>query len=203
MKRAYSLLTVKEMDEQARTITGIASTPTVDRMGDSVDPMGARFKTPMPLLLHHDSQQPVGTVDFAKPTKSGIPFKASIPNVVESGVVQDRVNEAWHSIKYKLIAAVSIGFAPVMDAIKQLDGGGFEFKEWEWLELSLVSVPANPDAVISSFKSMDPDRIRAALSIKTARDRIAASGASRGPVRLIVPGVSGTKDAKGVPLIKR
>jgi HK97 family phage prohead protease len=197
MKRAYSLLTVKALDDQARTITGLASTPTVDRMGDSVDPMGAKFKTPMPLLMYHDSALPVGTVTFAKPNKSGIPFSASIPNVVEAGVIKDRVDEAWHSIKYGLIAAVSIGFRIIDDAYEQMKDGGYLFREWEWLELSLCAIPANPDAVIQSFKSMDPDAIRSALSIKQTR---AASG-NRGPVRLITPGVPGFKS--GVPLIKR
>jgi hypothetical protein len=109
LKRAYSLLTVKEVDEGKRVIRGTASTPTVDRVGDVLEPLGARFATPMPLLLYHNSQKPVGTVDFAKPTKTGIPFVASLPDVVEPGVIQDRVNEAWHSLKYKLIAAVSVG----------------------------------------------------------------------------------------------
>ena len=112
MRRAFSLLTVKSVDEEQRVITGMASTPTVDRQGDIVDPMGARFKTPMPLLLYHDSERPVGTVDFAKPTKDGIPFRASLPNISEPGTLRERVNEAWHSIKYKLLAAVSVGFQP-------------------------------------------------------------------------------------------
>lgn len=42
------------------TITGTASTPTTDRMGDVVEPMGAKFKTPMPLLWQHESDKPVG-----------------------------------------------------------------------------------------------------------------------------------------------
>lgn len=50
--RAYSILHVRSLQETADhvTITGIASTPTVDRQGDVVEPLGARFKTPMPLL---------------------------------------------------------------------------------------------------------------------------------------------------------
>lgn len=164
LRRAFSLLTAKSVDESRRTITGIASTPTVDRMGDTVDPMGARYKTPLPLLLYHDAQRPVGTMDLARPTKTGIPFSASIPEVKEPGIIQDRVNEAWHSIKYKLIGAVSIGFTPLADGIEMQKNGGYLFKAYEWLELSLCSVPANPDAVILGFKSMDPTKIRDALS---------------------------------------
>jgi uncharacterized protein len=153
--RAFSLLAVKDVNDERREVSGVASTPTVDRVGDIVEPTGAKFQTPMPLLMYHDNQKPVGSVDFAKPTKRGIPFKASIPEVVEPGVIQDRVNEAWHSLKYRLIGAVSIGFRAMKDGVELLDDGGLRFKEWEWLELSLVSVPANPEALIHSFKSMD------------------------------------------------
>ncbi len=165
MHRAYSMLTVKSVDHERRTISGVATTPTTDRVGDIVEPMGARYKTPHPLHLYHNTEKPVGTVDFARPTKEGIPFTASLPIVKEPGVVQDRVNEALHSLQYRLLGAVSIGFAPVADQIEVLKGGGLRYKIWDWLETSLVSVPANPDAVLMSFKSMDPVKIRTALSI--------------------------------------
>jgi hypothetical protein len=168
MNRAYSLLTIKSLNEQRRTIEGIATTPTPDRMNDIVVPEGARFKTPLPLQLHHDSRLPVGTVDFARPTKTGIPFKASLPVVAEPGVVQDRVNEALHSLKYRLLNAVSIGFQPINGAIEQLKSGGLKFLEWEWLELSLVSIPAQPEAVINTFKSLHLDQVR--RLVDTARE---------------------------------
>lgn len=209
MNRAYSLLTVKSIDESKRTITGVASTPTVDRVGDSVNPMGAQFKTPMPLLLYHQSDKPVGTVDFAKPTKNGIPFTASLPIVAESGALKDRVDEAWQSIKYKLIAAVSIGFRALKDGVELLKDGGLQFNSWEWLELSLVSVPANPDAVIQSFKSLDADQIRSALGFQADSDdadrealiksistkQRAASGISADRVVRLSPGVAGNTKA--------
>lgn len=168
--RAYSLLTVKDIDEERRTITGIASTPTPDRMGDIVEPLGAVFKTPMPFLLYHDNSLPVGTVDFAKPTKAGIPFTATIPIVSEPGVIQDRTNEAWHSLKYKLIGAVSIGFRALQDGVELLKTGGLRFTSWEWLELSLVAVPAQADAVITSFKSLDSAVIARTLGLPNPSD---------------------------------
>lgn len=162
MNRAYSILNIKSVDDEQRIITGIASTPTPDRIGDIVDPMGAIFKTPMPLLLYHDSKLPVGTVNFARPTKDGIPFTASLPNVTEPGIVQDRVNEAWHSLKYRLLSGVSIGFKPIKNAIAILKNGGLHFKRWEWFELSLVAIPANQEATILTVKSIDTEQ-RAAL----------------------------------------
>ncbi len=165
MNRAYSILNIKAVDDEKRIITGIASTPTPDRMDDIVDPMGAKFKTPMPLLLYHDSTLPVGSVHFAKATKDGIAFEASLPNVTETGVVQDRVNEAWHALKYKLIGGVSIGFRALENGVKMLKSGGVQFTSWEWLELSLVTVPANQEATILSIKSIDTEQ-RAAIGSK-------------------------------------
>jgi HK97 family phage major capsid protein/HK97 family phage prohead protease len=155
VNRAYSLLHVRSVDAEARTITGIATTPEPDRMGDVVDPKGVTFKNPLPLLLHHDSHRPVGRVRFLTPTAKGINFEATIAQVDEPGVVKERVDEAWHSLKAGLIAGVSIGFRVIGDAVEQLKSGGLKFLKTEVLELSLVTVPANSDCTILSIKSLD------------------------------------------------
>ena len=66
MNRAYSLLTLKGVDDETRTITGMASTPSPDRLNDVVEPKGAQFKLPIPFLWQHDSGQPIGHVTHAK-----------------------------------------------------------------------------------------------------------------------------------------
>jgi HK97 family phage prohead protease len=162
MERAYSLLTVRSADDAARSIEGIASTPTPDRYGDIVEPLGARFKTPMPLLWQHDAKQPVGHVEFAKANEDGIPFRASIASIDEPGTLKDRLDEAWQSVKAQLVRAVSIGFRPI--EYSYMDDGGMHFLEWEWLELSLVTIPANSEATIQTIKSIDTTA-RAALGI--------------------------------------
>ncbi|CAB3681682.1 hypothetical protein R8871_02546 [Paraburkholderia graminis C4D1M] len=162
MERAYSLLTVRSADDAARVIEGIASTPTPDRYGDIVEPLGAKFKTPMPLLWQHDATRPVGQVEFAKATKDGIPFRASIANIDDPGTLKDRLDEAWQSVKAQLVRAVSIGFRAIEYSF--MDDGGIHFLEWEWLELSLVTIPANSEATIQTIKSIDTTT-RAALGI--------------------------------------
>lgn len=163
MKRAYSVLEVKGIteDDDYFHVEGIASTPTPDRMGDIVEPMGAKFQLPMPLLWQHNHQSPVGHVDFAQPNKKGIPFKATIPKVKEPGNLKDRIDEAIQSVKYKLVMAVSIGFNVIEGAYERMANGGYRFKEWEWLELSLVTIPANADATITSIKSIDREILTA------------------------------------------
>lgn len=204
MDRAYSALHVKEIAEDAGfvTVRGIASTPTIDSMGDSVNPMGASFKTPMPLLWQHKHDLPVGHVTFAQPTAKGIPFEARIPLIKEAGELKNRVDLAIHSLKYRLVAFVSIGFSAVEGAIKRLEGGGLRFEKWNWHELSLVTIPANPDAVLTSVKALGDSDEPAQLThdlitaIKAADSKApAASGQPRRGVQLLLksPGVSGTR----------
>lgn len=153
-QRAYTVLNIKSMDDEERVIEGIATTPTPDRMNDVVDSKGAKFKLPMPLLWQHDHSKPVGFVEFAEPTDKGIPFRARISKVDEPGTLRDRVEEAWQSVKYGLVRAVSIGFR-ALEYNYMDDSDGIHFKEWEWMELSLVTIPANAEATIMAVKKYD------------------------------------------------
>jgi HK97 family phage major capsid protein/HK97 family phage prohead protease len=153
MKRAYSLLTVKAVEEDQRIIRGTATTPSPDRMGDIVEPLGIRFRNPLPLLHQHRSDQPVGTVKFDKPTKAGIQFEARIPKIDEPGPLKDRVDTAWGEVKAGLVRAVSIGF--LSEEVSMLDDGGIRFIKSEVIELSLVTIPANADASIQVIRSID------------------------------------------------
>lgn len=177
MDRAYSFLEIKEVDEDARVITGIASTPTPDRMGDIVEPMGAQYALPLPFLWQHKHDKPIGHVEYAKPTKQGIPFRVKLAKVVEDGPLKELLDFAWQSIKAKLVRAVSIGFRVL--AYENMADGGWRITEWEWLELSAVTIPANADATIDSIKSID-------------RRYLAASGRKDSGGQRDTPGASGT-----------
>jgi len=161
MNRAYSVLDVRSVSYDERVIEGIASTPTPDRMSDVVEPLGAKFAVPIPLLWQHRSDEPVGEVFFAKPTKDGIPFKARIlsPDSVESETLKDRLRLAWDSISNKLVRAVSIGFRPLEYSV--MDDGGYRFLAWEWLELSAVTIPAQAEATINVIRSIDAEQLAA------------------------------------------
>lgn len=183
VQRAYSLFEVKSLDAEQRVFRGVATTPTADRMGDTIDPMGATFKNPLPLLHQHDHRLPIGLVKFDKPTKQGIEFEAEIPSIEEPGPLKDRIDTAWGEIKHGLVRAVSIGFRSLKHAYR--DDGGIEFQEIEIYELSSVTVPANADAIVTAVKSMDGrplsrDVIETIRSLDFARRK-------SGPVRLIAP----------------
>lgn len=153
--RAYSVLTVKAIDEDKRIIRGTATTPTVDRVGDIIDPLGVKFQNPLAFLWQHQHDKPIGSVKFDKPTAKGIGFEAEFahPDTVDSASLKERLQEAWDSVKIGLVKAVSIGFRPIEYAF--MDNGGIRYSESEVYELSAVTIPANSDALISTIKSID------------------------------------------------
>jgi HK97 family phage major capsid protein/HK97 family phage prohead protease len=155
MHRAYSLLTIKaDPREDARIITGLATTPTPDRMGDVIEPAGAEFALPLPLLWQHDARQPIGKVTAAKVTPDGILITAEIAKIDEPGALKDRIDMAWQSIKADLVRGLSIGFRDLESSYMK-DTGSFHFLKWLWLELSAVTIPANAEASIATIKSLD------------------------------------------------
>jgi HK97 family phage major capsid protein/HK97 family phage prohead protease len=167
--RAYSLLEIKSVDADERVIEGVASTPSPDRMDDIVESAGAQFTMPMPLLWQHRSGEPVGHVEFAQVTDAGIPFKARIAKIAEPGELQNLTDKAWQAVKNKLVRGVSIGFRALdMEPIKESKNFGVRFKKWEWLELSLVTIPANADASIQIIRSIDADVLAASGRKSTA-----------------------------------
>lgn len=183
--RAYSLLEIKEMDEDARVITGIASTPTPDRTADIVLPEGATYTLPIPLLWQHNSSQPIGHVTEAKVTKKGIEIVASIAKDVT-----DDIEKAWKLIKAGLVRGLSIGFRGI-DTEQIPNSWGLIYEKWEWLELSAVTIPANAEASITSVKQFDtgtkPEEAQSGDAKDSDNDTPAATGKSVRVVRLNEP----------------
>ncbi len=151
-RHADLALVVKSLDQEQRLVEGWASTPAVDRIGDSMDPEGARYHLPLPLLLDHDHKNQVGHVIDAKTSPDGIRFTARFPKITEPGAVKDAVDKAWHLVKHGLRSAVSIGFRPRVGGMEPIKSG-YRFSEYDWVELSLVSVPANAAAVITGVRN--------------------------------------------------
>ena len=161
--RAYSTLEIKSTSETdgKRIFTGIASTPTPDRMDDIVEPKGAVFKLPLPLLWQHDSRKPIGWVNEAKVTDEGIEVVCEVANVTDPDDPLTKIlAEAWSYLKNKLVRGLSIGFNGLEHS--QIDGTwGYRFLKWEWLELSAVTIPANADASITAIKSLSRTKLAA------------------------------------------
>ena len=188
--RAYAVLDVKSIDEEKGIIEGIASTPTTDRKGDIVEPKGAEFKLPLPLLWQHQSGTPIGHVIKAKVTEAGIAITAKI----EKGLLPE-IDRAWTLIKSGLVRGLSIGFKGI--ETQDIKGTfGIRFVKWEWLELSAVTIPANSEASINVIKSCAEDAVRTASGRQTVPSVVRLTNLPG------VPGISTVTKGKEMSTLK-
>lgn len=180
LKRAWSTIEFKAVDEDKRIIEGIASTPATDRYEDVVEPEGAQYKLPLPFLWQHQHGNPIGWVEDVKTSAAGIRVRVRL---AAAGVTEE-IDKAWSLIKAGLVRGLSIGFTPIESA--HINGTyGYHFTKWDWLELSAVTVPANAEATITSIKSIDQDHLRAVSGLDADRSTVVRLKTSSG-----VPGQS-------------
>lgn len=163
--RVYSVMTVKAVDEELRTIEGMASTPAPDRYQDIVEPEGMEFKMPIPFLYQHRSGQPIGNVVEAEISKEGMKIKSKLG---ESGLA-GYLDEAWNLIKSGLVRGLSIGFRSLEESFDKVTGG-YRFIKTEILEISAVTIPANAEATITNVKSASADAL-AAIGLERADEK--------------------------------
>lgn len=143
-----------------RVLRGVASTGSVDRQGDVLDPMGATYKLPLPLLAGHDHAQPIGWVREINATPQGLHVVCE----VVSGI--PRADAIWAEIEKGLIQNFSVGFIPLQSTpIKT----GTLYSRFEVIELSCVVVPANADCRITATRSTS-GVIRKPVSLTILRD---------------------------------
>ena len=165
MDRGYVLLDVKGLDPTARRVSGIASTPEMDRQGDILDPAGVTFRNPVPLLFGHNQKEPIGTAILTA-TRHGITFDAVIPTVDEPGPLKTRTDDVWQMLTAQVLRGASIGFSILDNAVEYLRTGGRRILKSEICELSLVTIPANRAATITLVKSLSQGH--ATMNLTTA-----------------------------------
>lgn len=134
-----------ELLDESRTIKFIVSSESVDRDGDIVRQAGMDLSTfqKNPIVLYnHNRNSPIARASDMKIENGNMTMVVCFP---EEGVSK-LADEVFGLIKAGILNAVSIGFLP--KEYGWLEGGDvFEYKEVELLELSVVTIPANPDAV--------------------------------------------------------
>jgi len=129
-----------------RRFTGIATTRAPDRYDEIVLPRGAEFTLPLPLLAFHRASQPVGTVTKAVVADDAITIEAEfIPEEVDP-----EADRCYGLARAGALRGLSIGFVPIESEVDA--EGRVVHKRCEILEVSLVTVPANPRAAILNVK---------------------------------------------------
>lgn len=139
-------------------ITAIASSDVEDRQGEIVDVGGWELdnfiKAPR-LLWGHDHQKlPVGKVTkiwVEKSAKPKLMFRAQFQEVTEMGKAVKKLFEQG------FLNTFSVGFKPIDSEHDKNAKSGFRFTKQELLEISVVNVPANPEAITLAYKSLKKD----------------------------------------------
>jgi HK97 family phage prohead protease len=144
-----------DITSDALIIEGVASNAAADLAGDVIEPKGATFELPMPLLMQHNKEKPVGKVTAAKVSDSEIRIVAEFSKASSLPYV----NEAREQVREGLVSGLSIGAQPLKaEPILDRDGRmtGVRYTAWRWLELSAVTIPMNHKATIDVVRMFDP-----------------------------------------------
>lgn len=127
--------------------TAVASSELEDRQGEVVKADGwslKNFKNNPILLWMHDHTKPLGKASrvWVDKTASQLKFKGMISDATEWG------RAALQLIDEGILNSFSVGFRPL-----EMDGN--TITKAELFEISLVTVPANPEARLLAAKSLE------------------------------------------------
>jgi HK97 family phage prohead protease len=144
---------VKSMTDSG-VVEGLASTyGNVDRGGDVVE-RGAFTKSlaetggRVPLLWQHQQHEPIGSAHLTD-SALGLLLRAELDLEVEMG------RRAYSALKKRICGGLSIGY-DLPKSTRGSDGTRrlLEIKLWE---VSVVTIPMNPSAVVTRVKHADGD----------------------------------------------
>lgn len=180
-----------ELDVKAAsdgTVSGWASTygGEPDRHGDIIK-KGAFSKslashkqagTRPAMLWHHQMENPIGHWTEIQDEPEGLRVTGKF------NLKTARGQEAFEHARAGDVAAFSIGFVPPENGRRYIGKGSWMLEEVDLVEISLVSAPANPKALVTSVKaapfittkSEAVDFLRQAGLPKAAAQRFAAGG---------------------------
>lgn len=146
MNKLYTKAEIQE--KQQDVFTAVASSEVEDRQGEVVRQSGwdlKNFKKNPILLYMHDHTKPIGKATRVWLDKTGakplLKFKGYISDATEELKGYKRLMEDG------ILNSFSVGFRPL-----EMDGN--EITKSELFEISLVSVPANPEARLLAVKSL-------------------------------------------------
>lgn len=164
----------RESVDDVGVFSGYGSTfGNMDAVRDIILP-GAFTKTlaertaPVRLLWQHDWREPIGVFDSLSEDGNGLKFNARLALGTQRG------REAYELMKMGAVDRMSVGFSVSSPDDVEYADGVTKYKAVTLHEISVVTFPANKEAVINSVKAEDDfnyDIIKERTAhIKTERD---------------------------------
>lgn len=153
-------------ESAAKTLRFVGTDESVDRVGDIIRVKGWKFqdylKNPVFLYQHNGHDLPIGIVRGIQKRRAPNPrIEFTVEFLSEE---ENPLAPAVYRLFKRGIMGVSVGFKPLKwqwrttkeKGDKEERVVGREFLEQELIELSAVTIPANPNALLLSFrKSLD------------------------------------------------
>jgi HK97 family phage prohead protease/HK97 family phage major capsid protein len=164
------------------TLDYVMSDGTVDRYGDIIDPngwdLGEFRRNPVLLWGHQSKEPPIGRWDNIRVEGGKLKGK---PIFAAKGT-SPRIDEIRSLAEQGLLPAVSVGFRPVPGAIEaRSDGKGLLYKQAKLLECSLVSIPANPNALaVARSLNVSPETVGVVFGKSAEENYVRRDGFSLG-----------------------
>ncbi|MCX7611851.1 MAG: HK97 family phage prohead protease [Ignavibacterium sp.] len=154
------------IDAEKREITHIITSDTVDRDGDIVIPEGGKFdnyeRNPIVLFMHNQ-YYPIGKNLWKKIVKDSTGTYLKVKTKITDKT--ELANDVFNLYSEGILKAWSIGFTPNWNKVEEIKDEkgkflGYKFNEWELLEYSAVSIPANPDAITEAYKIVKSEELK-------------------------------------------
>lgn len=150
--------------DDSRVVTFVFSDNTVDRYGDTIDARGwvlDNFRANPVALFGHDAESVENVIGRAKNLRvDGNRLIGDIEFMEAS--VNPNAEIVYQMVKAGFLNTVSVGFAPLEWKLTSDKNrpGGVDFKKQELLEISIVPIPANPNALVQARAAgIDVDRL--------------------------------------------
>jgi HK97 family phage prohead protease len=137
--------------DDSRSARFVASSNRIDRYGDIIEQewdLADFWRNPVFLWSHNSWGMPIGWVREFEPSTDRSETVARVEFAPEGH--DEFVDKLVRAVNLRLIRAVSVGFVPIEMEDRLDDKGrwdGYRFMRNQLIELSLCTVPANPDAL--------------------------------------------------------
>ena len=169
-------LEIKEFTEEGKFSGYGAVFDNVDDWGDVIKKgaFKASIKNKMPVMLwQHSSREPIGIFEKVFEDSEGLWVEGKLLLDIE------KAKEAYILLKNKAIQGLSIGYIPTSwEWKKQNDIQVRILKEVDLWEVSLVTFPANPKALVGDVKSIQ--------SVRDVENVLREAGFSRTEAKAVI-----------------
>ena len=148
--------------EKTTKFTAVITTLSIDRDNEVVIPSGMNskeYEANPTLLFSHDPTKPIGLMTGMRRKENSIEADFELAPRPKSHVGEWFPDTVGSLMKFGALRGISVGYAPISggmrnatkaDVVKYGESVKRIYSKWKLLEVSVVSIPANQDSLVSA-----------------------------------------------------